>query len=288
MNASRGAEIQLSDAVSTVANGIFRAAKKHYFLSSMYAIGIIAALLGTGLSVSHSAGELYDAKMEYASQVTSSELSREYEKLRRADELYYRHKGWFSCDQVCTKYYNEATLQKERFEKIKEKRDALLLEARREVGVWSVYGISDIRREFWNAWEKGKDAAKRMTMIDAMFIGIGSMFGSSNDRDNSFLATVIQILFQFIMNLTVGLFTSLVFFLFEAWAIIMAYGPSFLSAITLFLVVFCAAGAVFVTTIGGATGALIGGIYLAARAGEKNARLGAQHRRNPPRHLHWD
>ncbi len=288
MNTSRDGEIQASQVVSTVANRVIKGAKKHYVLSSMYLVGILAAVLGTGISVSHSAGEAYDRKMAYANEVTSFELSKSYENMRRADELYYRHKGWFTCDDRCMKYYNEANIQKERFEKVKEKRDSLLLDARREVGVWSVYGISDLRREFWNAWEKGKDAAKRMTMFDAVFIGVGSMFGSSNDRDNSFIATVIQILFQFVANLTVGLFTSLVFFLFEAWAIITAYGPSILSALALFLVVFCAAGAVFVTTIGGAAGALAGGVYLIARSAEKNARLEGRQPRVRPQHLHWD
>jgi hypothetical protein len=282
-------EVKTSELVEGIVRHGTRLVRKHYILSSMYAMGMLAVFLGTGLAVDYASGARYDQKMLHVSQVTSTELSRAFDMARRSDELYYRHKGWFSCDATCTKYYDESVKSRAKFEAIKAKRDSLLVDARREVGAWSVYGIADLRHEFWNAWEKGKEAAKRMTMFDAVFIGMGSMFGS-NDRDNSFILTVIKILFQFIMNLSVGLFTSLVFFLFEAWSIIWSYGPSVFSALALFMLVFCAAGAVFVTTIGAATGALVGGVYLVAKSAAKNARLEGRHQATParPNHLHWE
>ena len=259
--------------------------QKHYVLSSMYLIGILAAVFANGYSVDSNSAGLYAEKMNYATSRTSPEIDYLSQQLYKAEDLYYRHKGWFSCDAQCTNYYEKVTMLKDKLAVAKATRDSLLLEARQTVGPWSVYGIDSLRSAFWESWEHGKETARRMTMFDAMFIGLGSLTGSGSDRDNSLLATLFQILIQFVMNLTVGLFTSLMVFLFQAWSIIQLYGPSFISGVALFLLVFCAATATVFTAIGGIFGGLAGGIYLSVISAEKRARLDA---RNRNEHLHYE
>ena len=264
-----------------------RIVRKHYVLSSMYVLGLLVAALATGYHVDSQSAEVYEEKMNHASHVTSTEILHIIDQVKRADNLYYQSKGWFSCDEVCTKHYERLQLLKEQLAMIKDKRDSLQSEAKRTVGAWSVYGIADLRKGFWAAWEQGKEAAKRMTMFDAVFIGLGAVSGTSDSRDNSFLWALFQIVVQFLVNLTIGLFTSLVVFLVEAWYIITSYGPSIFSAPALFLLVVCAASAVMATAVGGVFGGLAGGVYLLVRSAEKKARLEAR-RTGVTRRLHWE
>jgi len=155
---------------------------------------------------------------------------------------------------------------------VKQRRDKVLNEGRAAVGAWSSYGVADLRTAFWKAWEEGKEAARRMTMMDAVFIGLGSMTGSSNNNnDNSFLILLVRVLFQFLANLTIGLLTSLVIFVMEAYYIISSYGPSFMSGLSLFLLVVITASSVIATAVGGIVGGACGGVYLLIRNAEKRA-----------------
>lgn len=261
--------------------------KRHYVVSSMYLVGIVLALVATGVSVDVLSEEVYIDRMTAADDLTHPSIVRLSRELNSAENAYYQTKGWFSCDYECTKHYEKMNIVKASLAKVKAERDSLMLEARKTVGPWSVFGISDLRRSFWDSWEQGKESARRMTMFDAVFIGLGSVTGSSSNRDNSLFATLFQLLIQFVMNLTVGLFTSLVVFLFHAWSIIQLYGPSFVSGIALFMLVFCAATATVFTAVGGIFGGLAGGIYLTAKSVAKTARLEAESRQNQ-QHIHWE
>jgi hypothetical protein len=41
--------------------------------------------------------------------------------------------------------------------------NALKSEAKAAVGIWSSYGVAEVRERFWKAYQDGKDLAKRMT-----------------------------------------------------------------------------------------------------------------------------
>ena len=77
-------------------------------------------------------------------------------------------------------------------------RDALQSEAKAAVGLWSPYGVDEVRERFWAAYESGKDFAKRMTWWDVVF-GIGG-----RNRDEELLGTLLRWLGQIMMNFTVG------------------------------------------------------------------------------------
>jgi hypothetical protein len=269
--------------LSVLASGIGGYLRKHYVISSLYFIGLFVALLGTGFTVTDDQRATYETRVSEAVSLTASELSRLNRELHRNEQLYYENKGWFSCDEKCMKYYNRCESIRLQLNDVKVERDKVLLEGKQAVGVWSVYGVNDLRNAFWQAWEDGKEAARRMTMLDAVFIGLGSMTGHSSDRENSFIITLARILFQFMANLTVGLFTSFVVFVFEAWYIISSYGPSMLSGLTLFLLTFAASASLVTTAIGGIVGGTVGAVYWLAHNAERQAVEGSRHRR-----LHYD
>merc|ERR1719443_2697032 len=49
------------------------------------------------------------------------------------------------------------------FERVSADRDALISEAKSAVGIWSRYGVEEVRERFWGDYQWGKDFAKRMT-----------------------------------------------------------------------------------------------------------------------------
>lgn len=62
----------------------------------------------------------------------------------------------------------------------------------------------------------GKQFAKRATMWDAMFIGVGSL---TSRRDEGLLAVVIKLVFRVLINLTMGLFMAVLEFVFSVWRV---------------------------------------------------------------------
>ena len=62
--------------------------------------------------------------------------------------------------------------RKKMLEQAERERNALVSEAKASVGIWSHYGISEVRERFWKAYQAGKDMAKRMTWWD-FILGTG-------------------------------------------------------------------------------------------------------------------
>jgi hypothetical protein len=265
---------------------VMRVVRKHYMISSVYIVGILLALFATGLSVDPEALAKFDARMTEASNLTSTDMLQAMKGLKEAERTYQQSKGWFSCDPVCTENYEKVLALRANMETVRARRDSLQAEAKSTVGVWSSVGVSELRRAFWEAWEEGKEAARRMTMFDAIFIGVNAVSGSSaSDRDNSFLLTVFQIGVQFLINLTVGLTASLFTFVIKSWLIITTYGPSLVSGASMFILCFISALSLVSTAIGGVVGGLVGGVYMTVRSAEKRARLGVNQTRD---RLHLD
>ncbi len=44
-----------------------------------------------------------------------------------------------------------------------------------QVGIFSTYGVSEVRDLFWKRFQSGKAFAQRSTMWDMLFVGISSM-----------------------------------------------------------------------------------------------------------------
>ena len=266
-------QLESDKALTLIGRQATKLIRKHFIVSSLYFLGIAIAVLGSGFAVDPGTAAEFHDRIVRVNEMTSAEMQRIGQKLLVAEELYRRHKGWFTCDQECTRYYQQSLRLREQLNAIYSEREALERDSKASVGAWSRFGVNEIRTAFWDAWEKGNEAARRMTMFDAIFIGLGAATGNSSSRDDSFLFAIFQILLQFLFNLTIGLLTALFMFVFEAWSIINSYGPTVISAVALFLLVICSAAAVMVTAVGGVFGGLVGGVYLMVRNAEKQARM---------------
>lgn len=127
-----------------------------------------------------------------------------------------------------------------RFKRKQEERYQLIRAAKAEVGIWSPYGVEEVREQFWQTFQEGKDMAKRMTFYDVMF----SMFDRREENAGAYIAKwVLRVL----SNYTIGMVIAIIRFLFQLGSIIWSYSPNFLSGGLFFAV--AAFGAISVVGI---------------------------------------
>ena len=144
-------------------------------------------------------------------------------------------------------------------------RDGYVSDAKATVGIWSEYGVKEVRERFWDAYQSGKDFAKRMTWWDVML-------GAGRGRDEEAWVSIMRWVGQIMMNFTVGLISALVSFFFSLLAMIWEYKTSYASAIAFFVVAMSGASAMVALFIGGMYGTAVGGFYVLAKQAEQ-ARL---------------
>merc|ERR1719152_531611 len=146
-------------------------------------------------------------------------------------------------------------MAKGRFDAAMREREALQSDAKAAVGIWSQYGIDDVRERFWKAYQDGKDFAKRMTFWDVMF-GVGG------SRDEELYVTLLRWLGQIMMSFTVGLVSALFSFCFSLVSMIWEYKASYLTGLLFFAVAMTGASAMVATFIGGMYATAAGGVYM--------------------------
>jgi len=144
-------------------------------------------------------------------------------------------------------------------------RDDLVSEAKSNVGLWSSYGVEEVRKRFWAAYQSGKDFAKRMTFWDVM-LGVGGR------RDEEAWVSMMRWAGQIMMNFTVGLISALFSFCFSLVGMIWEYKANLASGIGFFVVAMSGASAMVALFIGGMYGTAVGGVYLVAKQAQQ-ARL---------------
>ena len=90
------------------------------------------------------------------------------------------------------------------------------------VGVWSEYGVEDVRNAFWESYNGGKESAKRATMFDVLF-------SSFRSRDGGLVEILVSIVFSLLINFTLGFVFALFGFAFKLYSLIVAYQASLVS-----------------------------------------------------------
>eukprot|EP00927_Polykrikos_kofoidii_P019471 TRINITY_DN19103_c1_g1_i1.p1 TRINITY_DN19103_c1_g1~~TRINITY_DN19103_c1_g1_i1.p1 ORF type:complete len:296 (+),score=53.34 TRINITY_DN19103_c1_g1_i1:87-974(+) len=253
------------------------AVKRNPIKVSMWIVGLLVAAFAKGFSVDKEAFVAYSVSLQQAEDVTGTELRNAMARVQQADQLYYNAKGWFwSCDKACMRAWDRLNIAKAEMNRVAEKRDGLVTEARREVGIWSTFGVQDVRDSFWAAWKSGKDFAARYTMMDAMFMMIGG-------KEETAVSMLVKLLFQYIINLTMGLIGAFFFFIYNVYTLIVSYGEPFMSGLSFFLLVLVAGMSVIGTYLFAIYGTVVGGgAYLVKKAVEQQ-RLEGERGQQPRR-----
>lgn len=259
-------DIDLGVIAKHAGSAALNTAKQRPVTVSLWVVGLLLAAFAKGFSVDDATRELYSVTVQHAEEVDRAELGKAIRAMQAAEDRYYNAKGWFwSCDRNCQKAYDRYTMARADVDRVQNKRDKIMLEARKEVGIWSVFGVRDVRNSFWSAWQSGKDFAARYTMMDAMFM----MFAGEKE---TMVSMAIKVLMQYIMNLTVGLMGAFVFFIINVYHLIVSYGESTLSGLAFFLLVLVAGLATVGTYLFAIYGTVAGGgLFLLKQAAKQAA-----------------
>lgn len=243
---------------------------------SLWVLGLLIAAFANGFSVDEVTRLSYSETLKMAEDVDRTELNAALRNLQQAEERHYNLKGWFwACDNKCQKAKDKAGMAKAEVMRLQAKRDRIMTDARMEVGIWSTFGVKDVRNSFWSAWKSGKDFAARCTMMDSMFMMM------SSSREESAIAMILKVVMQYIVNLTMGLIGAFFFFMYNVYTLVCSYGEPALSGIAFFLLVLVAGMATVGTYLFGIFGTVAGGgLYLVKQAAKQQA-LNGEGRRRP-------
>jgi len=273
-------DIDLGAIAQSAGTAAVNVAKNRPVTVSLWVVGLLLAAFANGFSVDEATQESYTATLKHAQEVSGTELNKAYRNMKAAEDRYYNLKGWFwSCDDRCMKAYDKYTMAKADVDRVMAKRERIITDARREVGIWSVFGIKDIRASFWTAWQSGKDFAARYTMMDAMFM----MFAG---KEETMVSMMIKIFFQYLVNLTMGLIGAFFFFMYNVYTLVVSYGEPMMSGLAFFLLVLVAAMATVGTYLFAIYGTVAGGGLFLMKQAAKNAALEGE-RKQRPRHVQY-
>lgn len=269
-NAQANAAVQKLDEIdigALVISTVTSTVKRRPITFSLWVLGLLLAAFATGFKVDDVQAESYHIQLQQAQEVDAKELNKAERNLGRAEEEHYKKKGWFwSCDRACQEAQDKVQMAKGAVKRVQQKRDMLLTEARKEVGIWSTFGVTDVRASFWSAWKSGKDMAKRWTMMDAMFMAF------SSSREENIMGVILKLVMQYIINLTLGLCGAFVYFIYSVYYLIQSYGEPTLSGIAFFLLVLVTGMATLGSYLAAIYGTVVGGgVYLVKQAAKHAA-----------------
>jgi len=199
------------------------------FLSS-YIIGLGAALLFSGFSVSQQNYSRYE--LAKPSHGLTEALVAAQRSAHGANAQYVSSQGWFGscstsyCQSLKTSFEEKAkivsTLQLEYDEKMRK--------AKSNLGIFSIYGVSEARDLFWSTYGWGKSMAQRMSFWDVMFSGL------SMRRDEQFVEFAMRLAVKMFQNIIISTFAVCVSFATSIPKIIYSFSPSIPEAILFYLV----------------------------------------------------
>eukprot|EP00929_Paragymnodinium_shiwhaense_P008651 TRINITY_DN112609_c0_g1_i1.p1 TRINITY_DN112609_c0_g1~~TRINITY_DN112609_c0_g1_i1.p1 ORF type:complete len:253 (+),score=26.81 TRINITY_DN112609_c0_g1_i1:49-759(+) len=162
-----------------------------------------------GITVDEASSEAYRLTLQHAKEVTGSELQMAARKLRRA--------------------IDEVSMAQDEVHRLEKMRDQFINDARQEVGVWSTFGVQEVRQGYLAAWQSGMDVA--FWFVDEF---APSLSGSAFD-EASLTVLALARLFCIVMASMLGLVTSFYFFGSHVYTLIVAYGETPISGTVFFL-----------------------------------------------------
>jgi len=256
----------------------------HPKISFSYLLGVLLCLLGTGFAPSEQAIEMMDRKHHEVETQLGHMLREAQERVNVAESSYYNSKGWFfTCDAYCQKKRQSYERSVSHLKDLQQQYNNGVAEANANVGIFSTYGVQQARSLFWRMFGHGKTFAKRQTMWDTLFVGIGAM-----GRDEGLAEFLLRMLVNMLFNFTVGLFGALVAFTFNLWSVIQSFGADLFTGAAFFALAVIAAVSFSVSWLVGLYGAAAGTVYVIAKS-SNNVRIegnGQGHGRRNLMHEH--
>lgn len=247
--------------------------KKYPVPSAMYVLGVLVCLLFNGYSLSSDSYKEYDTTISSFNMRFMEDLQIQ---LHHANDMYYQHRGWFSCNDVCQKYRIEVRDLTEAYKIKQAEYNAFTADAKQKLGVFSEFGVGETRDLFWTRFGQGKSFAARQSKWDALLGGMRAM-----GRNEKLPEYLLKLLFQVIFNFTIGMLGAVIGFMWSLYGLIQTYKTDILTGLFYFFIASMAAIAFAMTWLIGMYIAAAGTVYIGAKLMASNLRLGGG---DPQRH----
>lgn len=234
-------------------------------------------------------------------QTTTPEMKKQYESMLVDAANIPEYEATYQQYAIAQEYANDAKVWFWRFREpyatqVKERqlvadqwssklaqmdaeREAKMKQARQYVGIWSDYGMADLRNRFWDAFDKGKVFAQQQTFYQMLMHVLSS-------REEDVVSTLVQWVFTALINFTTGLLGSLFYFFFSLLSMVYSYQPDPFSALAFFVLGFVGAASVISAYLIGMYGLVAGGTYAVGKMLLRDAML-EQEQRQRLRQSQW-
>ncbi|GBG30690.1 Hypothetical Protein FCC1311_069102 [Hondaea fermentalgiana] len=252
-------------------NGGVRFAKRNKVTTGMWIFGLVLVLFATGFQVSHQEEQTYNRIL---SKIDYKRLDAAQQQVYVWQHKYAQSKGWFSCDEACHENYENLRAAQDNLYSIEKEFASISSEAKQTVGIFSEYGVQEVRELFWSQFAGGREFAQRSSWYDFIFMSISSM-----GRDESLVEFGLRLIVNMLLNFTIGLIGALVGFYYYLWGVVAAYQPSFLLAVGFFFLASVAATSLVAAYLAGLYSAAAGTVFVAAKIATQSARLNDDARR---------
>jgi len=203
--------------------------KRHPIWSFLWLLGLFLMTFVQGIAVDPATQEHFFDRVDDANDIAYRDVREAALRENSAYNNYYYSKGWFSCDSTCQANYEMYQRAQSELQTSKGLHQAALSDAKATVGIFSQFGVQETRKIFWDAWERGKAMAKRMSFWDVMFLGMSSR------RDDTWIEMGLRLLMQIIMNFTIGMTFALLGFMWSLWNLIWTYKAGLAGLLFFFL-----------------------------------------------------
>jgi len=141
---------------------------------------------------------------------------------------------------------------------------------KKELGIFSEFGVTETREALYGRLEQGKQFAKRASWYDAIFSGFVSM-----SRDEGMGEYLIRLIMNVIINIFFGLVSASITFIYSAWGIIQSFQSSWLETIIFTICVLSVALSIIISFVGCV---YVGGASLVVVASARNQALEGRQR----------
>ena len=234
--------------------GATKFVKAYPVTSVLYILGLGLMCFASGLMPSEEAADEYSRLLQEADYETSILETAEL-KVAKQNARYQNTRGFlgFSCDTACNREYQTLQRYQQEHKEAKAAQFKALSQAKGKVGVFSMFAVQEARDLFWGSMGQGKAFAKRASMWDLLFMGLGSI-----GRDEGMVAFAFRLALNVLMNFTMGLIGATVAFIWFLWDVIRAYQPDPVTAVlafSLFTIAAISMVATYLMTLYGAVGA---------------------------------
>jgi hypothetical protein len=190
--------------------------------------------------------------------------------LREAQADLYEAQVWFwrwrsPHSEIVPKKLEVVAEHQAKVNELDAQRQELLRKANSVVGLWSEYGMQDVRQRFWTSFEGGKVFAKRQTFWQMFY----TLFNTKENVASIFLEWIMIAL----LNFTLGLIGSLFYFMFSLGNLIFSYNSDPFTGLAFFLISLLGGASVVATYLLGIYGLGAGGVYVIGKVALRGAAI---------------